>query len=181
MGAASDAHWQLREKVFDMVSRGPFVLVVPGRTFRFELHDYGGPYVLGKHGYPLADQPGARSLFWEAYWQWDRQGRRADDQGRCIFKWETALVQITKQVSRPATPTTPRARPKPTAKVTIRSIPHNAEIFSDGKFVGNAPAVLTLPVGKHQFRVVLNGHKEWIRELELIPDSDLTLAAKLVK
>ena len=77
------------------------MLEVPGRTFRFELHDYGGPYVLGKHGHPLADQPGARSLFWEAYWQWDRQGRQVDDRGRCIFKWETAPVHVTKQVGRP--------------------------------------------------------------------------------
>jgi hypothetical protein len=28
---------------------------------------------------------------------------------------------------------------------------------------------------------VLNGHKEWIRELKLIANSELTLAAKLVK
>ena len=41
--------------------------------------------------------------------------------------------------------------------------------------------MLTLPVGKYQFRLVLNGHKDWIRELELIPESDLTLVAKLVK
>jgi len=164
-----------------MVSRGPFVLEVPGRTFRFELRDIGGPFVLGKSGRPLADQPGARSPFWEAYWHWDHQGRQVDDQGRCIFKWETALVQITTQVGRPATHTTPRARSEPTAKVTISSIPKDAEIFSDGRFVGNAPAVLTLPVGKHQFRVALSGHKEWIRELELIPDSELTFAANLVK
>ena len=91
--------------------RGPFVLGVPGRIFRFELHDYGGPYVLGKQGRPLAYQPGPGSLFWEAYWQWDRQGRQVDDQGRCIFNWETALVQISK-VSPPAPPRTPRARSK---------------------------------------------------------------------
>jgi len=164
-----------------MVSRGPFVLEVPGRTFRFELRDIGGPFVLGKHSHALAIQPGARSLFWEAYWHWGHQGRQVDDQGRCIFKWETALVQITKQVSRPTAPKMSRARPKLTARVTIRSIPQDAEIFADGKFVGSSPAVLTLPVGKHQFRVALSGHKEWIRELELIPDSELTLAANLVK
>jgi len=26
------------------------MMEVPGRTFRFELYDYGGPYVLGKGG-----------------------------------------------------------------------------------------------------------------------------------
>ncbi len=54
-----------------MVDGGPFVLEVPGRTFRFEVHDHGGPYVLSKSGHPLAVQPGGRSLFWEAYRQWD--------------------------------------------------------------------------------------------------------------
>jgi PEGA domain len=173
-----------------MVSRGPFVLEVSGHTFHFELHDYGGPFVLGKRGQPLGDQPGARSLFWEAYWQWERQGKQVDDQGRCIFKWETAPVHITQQVGHPllVAPTTPPAPPELTAapcaqaaKVKIRSTPQDADIFADGKFVGNAPAVLTLPVGKHQFRVLLKNYEEWSKELELIPDSELTLVAKLVK
>jgi len=173
-----------------MVTRGPFALEVPGHTFRFELHDHGGPYVLGKHGKPLADQPGARNLFWEAFWQWERQGKQVDDHGRCIFKWETALVHITKPAGPPllVAPTTSPAPPDLTAdpptqgaKVTIRSIPHDAEIFADGKFVGNAPAVLTLPAGKHQFRASLNGYAEWSKELELIPDSEFTLLARLAK
>ncbi len=172
-----------------MAVRGPFALEVPGYTFRFELHDYGGPFVLGKHGQPLANQPGGRSLFWEAYWQWDRQGRRVDDQGRCIFNWETALVQITDRGSR--APVAPRAlsalaKPTPTlppktARVTVRSTRQEAEVFVDDRFVGNVPVVLTLPAGKHQFRAVLEGYKEWSKELELIPDSELTLIAKLVK
>jgi hypothetical protein len=173
-----------------MVTRGPFALEVPGHTFRFELHDHGGPYVLGKQGKPLADQPGARSLFWEAYRQWERQGKQVDDQGRCIFKWETVLVQITEPAGHSllVDPTTPPARPDLTAapptqaaKVTIRSIPQDAEIFADGNFVGNAPAVLTLPAGKHQFRALLKGYAEWSQELELIPDSEFTLLARLAK
>jgi hypothetical protein len=164
-----------------MAGRGPFLLGVPSHCFRFELHDIGGPYVLGKHGHPLAYQPGPGSLFWEAYWQWDRQGRHVDDQGRCIFNWETALVQITTQGSRTTTPPTPRARPNPTAKVTIRSTPQDAKLFADGEFVGNAPAIVTLSVGKHQFRAVRRGYEEWSKEVELIPDSELTFVAKLVK
>jgi hypothetical protein len=45
-----------------MASHGPLALEVPGHTFRFELHDHGGPFVLGKHGKPLADQPGATAF-----------------------------------------------------------------------------------------------------------------------
>ena len=172
-----------------MASRGPFALEVPGHTFRFELHDHGGPFVLSKHGRALADQPGARSLFWEAYWQWERQGKHVGDQGRCLFKWETALVHITKPVGHPLlVAPTPPARPELTAdppahaaKVTIRSIPPDAEIFADGQFAGNAPAVLTLPAGKHQFRALLNGHAEWSKELELIAASEFTLLARLAK
>ena len=173
-----------------MARRGPFVLEVPGHTFRFELNDIAGPFVLGKGGHPLADQPGGRSLFGEAYGHWDRQGRQVDDQGRCIFKWETTPVHITQQLDRPlpVAPKTPSGQPElaiappaKTAKVTISSTPPDAEIFAIGKFVGNAPAALTLPVGRYQFRVVLNGYGDWIRELELIPDSDHRLAAHLIK
>jgi hypothetical protein len=172
-----------------MVTHGPFVLEVPGSTFRFELHN-SGPYVLGKQGRPLVTQPGPRSLFWEAYWQWERQGKQVDDQGRCIFKWETALVHVRDQVGHLLDVTTTKLpacteptvyTPRSTAKVTIRSIPADAEIFADGRFVGNAPAVLTLPVGKHHFRASLKGYADWSRELELIPDSELTLVANLVK
>lgn len=175
----------------DMVKRGPFVLeVVPGHTFVFVVNDIGGPFVLGKGGVPLATQPGGRSLFWEAYGHWDRQGRQVDGQGRCIFKWEAVPVHVTKQVggALPPIPTTPSAPPEATtappartAKVTISSTPPEAEIFVNGKFVGNAPAGLILAVGKYEFRVVLSDYEEWIRELELIPDSDHRLAAHLVK
>ena len=65
--------------------------------------------------------------------------------------------------------------------MTIRSIPPDAEIFADGQFAGNAPAVLTLPAGKHQFRALLNGHAEWSKELELIAASEFTLLARLAK
>ncbi len=173
-----------------MVTRGPFVLEVPGRTFRFELHQHGGPFVLGKQGRPLVMQPGAQSIFWEAYWQWERQGQQVDDDGRCIFKWETALVRITNHVGRPllAPPAAHHAQPGlaaeksiKTAKVTIHSTPQDAEIFADGTFVGNAPAALTLPIGKHHFRVVAKGYAEWTKGLDLIPNSEHTLAASLVK
>jgi hypothetical protein len=172
-----------------MVRRGPFVLEVPGHSFVFVVNDIGGPFVLGKGGLPLATQPGGRSLFWEAYSHWNRQGRQVDDQGRCIFKWEAAPIHVTKQLGGlPLAPTTPSAPPEvitappgKTAKVTISSTPPEAEIFVNGKFVGNAPAGLTLAVGKYEFRVVLSGHEEWIRELELIPDSDHRLAAHLAK
>jgi len=164
-----------------MGRHGPFVLQVPGLTFRFELRDIGGPFVLGKQGYPLADQPGPRSVFWEAYWHWDRQGRQVDDQGRCIFGWETALVSITKKASQPlpgARTTTPAP---PTARVLVNSIPPDAEIFADGRFVGTTPTALTLRAGKHEFRVVLEGYREWTRELELIADSDQSLTARLLE
>lgn len=164
-----------------MARRGPFVLEAPGQAFRFELHDIGGPFVLSKHGYPLADQPGPHSIFWEAYWQWDRQGRQLDDHGHCIFKWETALVHITKQAGPPVpgARTTPPARP--TAKLAINSTPRNAEVLVDGKFVGTTPTVLTLRAGRHEFQVILEGYREWTRDLELIPDSEQRLAARLVK
>ena len=75
------------------------------------------------------------------------------------------------------------ARPKDaaTGTIAVSSTPDGAEISVDGAFMGNAPATLKLPPGKHVVRVALSGYKEWTREITVLAGSELKLAAALEK
>lgn len=84
---------------------------------------------------------------------------------------------------------TPSAAPKPitqanaeakeTGTVSVLSDPDGAEIFVDGKFVGNAPATLKLSPGAHKIIVKAVGRSDWARELEVLKDSQVNLKAVL--
>lgn len=66
-----------------------------------------------------------------------------------------------------------------TGTVSISSEPEGAEIYLDGKFVGNAPSRLKLPAGPHSIEVRASGRKPWQRALEVLKDSEVTLRAVL--
>ena len=68
-----------------------------GKDFRFEMHDYCGPTMIGKRGNPIAFPP-QNSPFWEALHWWLKQGKRVDAQGWCLFKWEMQPVHIIKHM-----------------------------------------------------------------------------------
>lgn len=61
----------------------------------------------------------------------------------------------------------------------ILTDPNGAEIFVDEKFVGNIPAMLSLPVGMHRFAVRVNGSADWTRQVEVLKGSQVTLKADL--
>lgn len=66
---------------------GPFQIEVDGRTYSFEDSDRFGPFILGKRGDVLTNQPGGRSPFWRAYHMWRRDGRRmAEDRKTCVWR-----------------------------------------------------------------------------------------------
>ena len=65
-------------------------IVVNGKSYFFEMHEYCGPFVASKKDWSiLKNQPGARSPFWPAVTAWDKQGRRVDENGVCI--WEPVV------------------------------------------------------------------------------------------
>ena len=66
-------------------------------------------------------------------------------------------------------------------RITIISVPENAEISVDNEFVGNSPATLRLATGRHTIAVSSDGFKAWVREIAVLADSELTLNAKLEK
>ena len=63
--------------------------------------------------------------------------------------------------------------------LTIASEPDSAEVYVDGKFVGNAPATLKLPTGSHTIRLKSLGHIDWERTIEMLKDSQLNLKAQM--
>ena len=66
-----------------------------------------------------------------------------------------------------------------TARVKIASEPSGADIYVDGKFVGQTPSTIHLVTGEHRIEVKCDGRAIWQRDLEVLKESDLTLRAVL--
>jgi hypothetical protein len=65
--------------------------------------------------------------------------------------------------------------------VTVQSWPEGADVSVDGAFVGNAPADLKLPPGKHTVSVASAGYKPWSRDITVLAGSSTNLNATLDK
>ena len=71
---------------------------------------------------------------------------------------------------------------KETGLLTIESDPDTAEIYLDSRLVATTPAKrLRLSVGNHLITLKKAGFADWVRELTVLEDSDLTLKATLEK
>lgn len=79
------------------------------------------------------------------------------------------------------TPEETQQRQTQTGAVIIDSEPSSAEVWIDGVYIGNTPAKLTLAAGKHSIRVSFEGYESWERELQVLPDSEVTLSVALRK
>jgi len=80
-----------------------------------------------------------------------------------------------------APPPAPVALPPTTGTVTVRSTPYLSEVFVDGDSMGYTPAKVSLPPGKHLFRVEKSGYKAWTKEITITVGSELMLDASLEK
>lgn len=67
--------------IFGHVER---VIEVDGQSWRFDWHDRFGPTLLSQRGEPIKAPP-ERSHFWDALRWWDRQGRRTNVNGLCLW------------------------------------------------------------------------------------------------
>ena len=65
--------------------------------------------------------------------------------------------------------------------ISITADVESADIYIDGKFVGNAPATFILSSGPHKIEVKDQNGGIWSRDLEVLEDSDVKLSAKLAK
>jgi S1-C subfamily serine protease len=64
-------------------------------------------------------------------------------------------------------------------RVSILADAEGADIYTDGKLVGEAPATLVLSSGRHEIEVKDEDGGKWTRDLDILDDSDVTLKAKL--
>ena len=65
--------------------------------------------------------------------------------------------------------------------INVSSNPTGGDVFVDGDFVGNSPAVLKLAPGKHTVAVKLSGYVEWSKEITVQSGSEVQLTANLEK
>jgi len=112
-------------------------------------------------------------------------GDRMADQFYQQVDEEIARSPIQKSATKPeaapvAVPETAKRPAIETGSVTITSSP-DADVSVDGAFVGNAPATLKLPAGKHTIVVSQKGFASFMREITVLPDGDTKLNATLVK
>ncbi len=66
-------------------------------------------------------------------------------------------------------------------RVSIVADVEGADVYIDGKLVGETPATFTLTAGLHKVEVKDQNGQSWQRDLEVLDDSDVKLSAKLVK
>ena len=104
-----------------------------------------------------------------------------------ILKKVKKPEQISTPGSQPQTPSTnpvpsvSRDRESERGTITVASTPEGGDVYADGSFVGNAPAVLKLPEGKHTIKVSKEGYGDWSREITVLAGSVLKLTAVLGK
>ena len=65
-----------------------------------------------------------------------------------------------------------------TGTLSVSSDPDGADVYLDGKFVGNTPAILKLPVGPHTIQIKSPGRADWERSVEIVKDSQLNVRAQ---
>jgi S1-C subfamily serine protease len=115
--------------------------------------------------YPAISAPPATTV--------ESSGRPPDSRDSAISPSSVAPAISESTVSFPtATPS-----PEGFGQITITSDPDAAEIFLDGKFVGNTPATLKLPAGPHLFLLKSPSRPDYSRTVEVPKSSKLTLKA----
>jgi S1-C subfamily serine protease len=79
-----------------------------------------------------------------------------------------------------ASPAPPAGQPSDSfGTIVLSSDPDGAEVYLDGKFIGNTPAMLTIPAGDHSLRVTSANRAAWERVVEVLKDSQVSLRAAL--
>jgi len=75
----------------------------------------------------------------------------------------------------------PQQQPSPTGngRLQVVSSVGDAEVYLDGKFLGNAPSTVPLPAGDHTVEVKVEKFSEWKRTISVTEGSDLNVKATL--
>jgi hypothetical protein len=73
------------------------------------------------------------------------------------------------------------AAPKEDGRIILNSVPDGADVSVDDNFVGNTPATLKLPPGKHTVKVSQSGYADWSKEVSVFAGSEVNMKATLEK
>jgi serine protease Do len=87
------------------------------------------------------------------------------------------LLQILRRFYPDADPLLPALESEPTGtgSVNISSEMSGAEIYVDGKFIGDTPSTVQLSTGNHHIVIKASGKRDCDRELSVLKDSQLSL------
>jgi hypothetical protein len=71
--------------------------------------------------------------------------------------------------------------PKEEGRVSLNSVPDGADVYVDDNFVGNTPATLKLPAGKHTVKISQSGYADWSKSVSVFAGSEVNMKATLEK
>lgn len=113
------------------------------------------------------------------------EARRASEAAAAAANAEAARKAVAESAPQrdPARPEERPAEPQPPppeeqGTVEVSSNLERAEVYVGDGFVGNTPARIKLAPGRYTFRVVMPGENDWIRELSVLPGSELKIFAR---
>jgi hypothetical protein len=89
--------------------------------------------------------------------------------------------KTTEETAKESKPAENAAAEPAKGTVNLFSNPTGADVYADGDFVGNSPAVLKLAPGKHTVAVKSSGYADWSKEITVQSGSELQLNANLEK
>jgi hypothetical protein len=119
----------------------------------------------------------------DASFAWGAGGRMADkffeEVSRELTQMPKGTPDATSAAPAPASATNPSSAVPAVGTVNVSSVPQGAEIDVDGAFVGDSPASLKLPSGKHTVSVSEKGYKPWTRDLLVLAGSSTKLDVSL--
>jgi hypothetical protein len=98
---------------------------------------------------------------------------------KSAIKPEQASIPVAPPKAVPPEPSLTASPDKTRGTVVLSATPENAEVSVDGSFVGNAPVNLKLAPGKHTITVSAKGYQTYTREITVMADSEVRLAASL--
>ena len=116
----------------------------------------------------------------------DRMADKFYEQVAAPVKTAEKAVVVPDPKAVPATPSITKsadATPasKEEGKIVLTSVPDGVDVYVDDSFVGNAPATLKLPAGKHTVKVSQSGYAAWTKEISVFAGSEVNMKATLEK
>lgn len=105
-------------------------------------------------------------------------GNAVKDACEAIAKdWPARGSRVATQ---PVSPSDKSTQTSSVSRISVSSVPANADIEMDGSFVGSTPSMIEVAAGEHSVLVKKTGYKNWERKLKVTGGS-INLSAELEK